>query len=483
MAGGRSVAPTAAATPTDAVVVAAGLTHRYGRLAVLSDVDMALRAGQRVALRGANGAGKTTLLRILAGLLRPQAGQVERFDAAAAPGAVAFVGPQPQLYPELTAREHLVLFAQLHGLAAPEAAAAAALAAFGLAARPNARARQLSRGQQQRLALARAFMTAPRLVLLDEPWTALDEDGAQCLDRAIAGAAAGGAAVLFAAHDDGRAALAPDRVVTLARGRLDEVPPPAVRRRPEADDVPAAPAATPAAATPAAARAGRGAGLWRGAALIVGKDVRAELRARELVPAVGVFAALCGTVLAYAFGDAMADLPRVAPGAYWVALLFGGTLGLGRLMAAELDGDALSALRLSPLDPGALFVGKWAAASIFGLTVATALAPLWVALFALEASAALGLIAVAAAGVPGWAAVGVLVAALGATARGREVVLPILAFPLLLPLVLAAVRASAAVIGGATTTALGPALALMGAYGVVFWVVGLWLFPFVVESG
>ena len=151
-------------------------------------------------------------------------------------------------------------------------------------------------------------------------------------------------------------------------------------------------------------------------------------------------------------------------------------------LAHQVDGDALSALRLTGLDGGALFLGKWAAATAFTLAIACVLAPLWVALFALRPGDVLGLAAVAAAGVPGWAAAGVLVAGISATARGREVLLPILLFPLLLPLVLAAVRATGGALAGAPLTELGPALALMAAYDVIFCVVGFWLFPVVVDS-
>ncbi|MEO8083994.1 MAG: heme ABC exporter ATP-binding protein CcmA [Ardenticatenales bacterium] len=468
---------------------ARALGHRFGRLRVLDGVDLALAPGERVALRGANGAGKTTLLRIVAGLLRPQRGTVARgIGRDGAPrdvGArIAFVGQSPQAYPELTAFENLRLFARLYGLDDPAAAATAALAAFDLADRPRLRARQLSRGQQQRLALARAFMAEPDLMVLDEPWTALDAAGGDRLDAAIRAASARGAAVLFAVHGDAHAALA-HRTITIAGGRIEGGGLPASGLVTHGGHETST-SGTVADAASDAFRAGapdrRAVGLWRGACWILGKDVLAELRAREILPAVAVFAMLCATVLAYAVGGAMSDLPRVAPGAYWVALLFGGTLGLGRMMAAEVDGDALSALRLTRLDPGALFIGKWAAATAFALLVAAALAPAFVALFALRPLDALGLIAVACVALPGWAAAGVLVAGVSATVRGREAVLPILLFPLLLPLVTAAVQATSGVLGDAALTAFGPPLVLLAAYDVIFCVVGFWLFPLVIES-
>lgn len=462
--------------PIEPACTARDIAHRFGRVRVLEGIDLALVPGECVVLHGANGSGKTTLLRILAGLLRPQRGTVAHANGR--PMRVAFVGQAPGLYAELSTIENLDLFARLNGLADPGVAAAEALDAFGLAHRPAMRTRTLSRGQQQRLALARAFMTAPDIILLDEPFTALDAAGGERLDRAIATACANGATVLFAAHDDGRARGQANRVATLVDGRLRSAEGPggaAPSLGPTAERTEVAPSPRPAARR-------RGLGVLRGAWLIAQKDVRTELRGRELLPALGVFAALCGTVLAYAFSDVTPDLPRIAPGAYWVALLFGGTLGLGRMIAAEVDGDALSALRLTGLDGGALFLGKWAAATAFTLAIACVLAPLWVALFALRPGDVLGLAAVAAAGVPGWAAAGVLVAGISATARGREVLLPILLFPLLLPLVLAAVRATGGALAGAPLTELGPALALMAAYDVIFCVVGFWLFPVVVDS-
>ncbi|MFN8423430.1 MAG: heme exporter protein CcmB [Anaerolineae bacterium] len=463
-------------------ILAHDLGHRYGRLRVLDGADAAFAPGERVALRGANGAGKTTPLRILAGLLRPQRGVVDRGEG---PARIAFVGQAPRISRADGLRERRPV----------RPPARPARSRVGRRRRPGRLRPGRSAAPARPPALARpAAAVGPGAGVPGRPGRHPPRralDGAGRRRRPAAGRCdprrfGRGAAVVFAVHDDARAALA-DRTLTLAAGRLAE------DRGPAADGSTGPGARSATALGPAERAMGGGAGerrppgVARGAWLIARKDVLTELRAREVLPAMGVFAALCGVVLAYALGGAaadgaMADLARVAPGAFWVALLFGGTLGLGRMMAGEVDTDALSSLRLTPLDGGALFLGKWAAATAFTMGIAAALAPLWVALFALRPGAMLGLFAIALAGVPGWAAAGVLVAALSATARGREVLLPILLFPLLLPLVLAAVRATAVVLAGASAAALGPALAMLLAYDVIFCVVGFWLFPVVVDG-
>lgn len=183
-----------------------GIGKRFGRRLVLSGVDLRLDLGDFALLTGPNGAGKTTLLRILATTLRPSAGRVAWQEAGPASSPeelrrrVGFVAHQPLVYDELTAAENLRFVARVHGRADAEADVARWLEAFGLAARANERVAGFSRGIRQRLALARAFVVGPRLLLLDEPATALDAEGTTRLRSALADLDKG-AAVVLAAHD------------------------------------------------------------------------------------------------------------------------------------------------------------------------------------------------------------------------------------------------------------------------------------------
>ncbi len=167
--------------PADAPLVEArGLTRNYGAVRALRGVDLTLQAGEVLLVLGPNGAGKSTLLRSLAGLLRPQAGTVRiggrplTGDDPDARRPIGLLSHQSLLYDELTLVENLIFTARLYDVPDPRARAEAALAGQGLSDRKNDRPRNLSRGMQQRAAIARALLHDPAVLLLDEPFTGLD---------------------------------------------------------------------------------------------------------------------------------------------------------------------------------------------------------------------------------------------------------------------------------------------------------------------
>jgi heme exporter protein A len=155
-----------------------GLTRNYGERAALSGVSLSLPAGATLVVFGPNGAGKTTLLRVLATLLRPHAGEVQVLgralpaDGWAVRGRIGLLGHEPLLYRELSARENLRFHARLHGVG-PERVREL-LEAVGMAGRADEPLRELSRGMVQRVAVARAVLHDPELLLLDEPYANLD---------------------------------------------------------------------------------------------------------------------------------------------------------------------------------------------------------------------------------------------------------------------------------------------------------------------
>jgi len=183
-----------------AAVAARGLVQVFGHQVALGPIDLRLEAGERVAVLGDNGAGKTTLLRILATAARPVAGRLELFGLDASTrrdrvrARLGYLGHQPGLYPALTARENLEFFATLYGV--ERSRVAEALSETGLEAAASRRVEQLSRGQQQRLALARVILPGPELLVLDEPDTSLDTAG-----RALLGRVMEGRTVVIATHD------------------------------------------------------------------------------------------------------------------------------------------------------------------------------------------------------------------------------------------------------------------------------------------
>ncbi|HEY7502207.1 MAG TPA: heme ABC exporter ATP-binding protein CcmA [Vicinamibacterales bacterium] len=199
------------------------VTRSFGRRRALNRVSFACNAGDIVALLGPNGAGKSTLLSIAATLLQPSSGRVEYGGAPAQPDLRAHIGLLAHdlyLYPELTAAENLTFFARLHGARNPGVLVRAALDRAQLSDRADDPIGGFSRGMRQRLALERALLHDPRLVLLDEPFTGLDDASTETLVGRIRALGARGAIVLIATHDleivDGLIS----RAVMLREGRL-----------------------------------------------------------------------------------------------------------------------------------------------------------------------------------------------------------------------------------------------------------------------
>jgi heme exporter protein A len=244
---------------TDALIRLRGLTKVYDLLPVLKKIDLDIARGECVALLGANGSGKSTLLRLLAGLGKPTAGTIHiggwelPREAAAVRAQIGMVSHKPLLYENLTARENLAFFARLYhtpppplrvqrggvGSASDRASTEPSpdsdspsphaergaggevshlLTRVGLSKRADDRARTFSRGMQQRLSIARALLHQPDILLLDEPYTGLDQDGAAMLDTLVHEQRAAGRTIVISTHELERAARLCSRVVILARG-------------------------------------------------------------------------------------------------------------------------------------------------------------------------------------------------------------------------------------------------------------------------
>ena len=191
------------------MIRARGLERRYGAKRVLRGVDLDVERGGFTLVTGRNGSGKTTLLRLVAGLAAPTAGELEVHVER---GQLGFIGHEPLVYRELTAIENLRLYARLYRVPEPHERIGMLLERFALWEARNQRAGSYSRGMLQRLALCRALLHEPELLLLDEPYSGLDTEGAELLDRELA-ERVGKATFLVATHD-------PERLAPLASGAL-----------------------------------------------------------------------------------------------------------------------------------------------------------------------------------------------------------------------------------------------------------------------
>lgn len=210
-------------------IVVDDVTRQYGRRRALSHVTLEAVAGDVVALLGPNGAGKSTLLNILSTLLRPTSGTVRYGKTPLDKGGdmlrgrIGFLGHELFLYADLSARENLTFTAQLYGLPDVAGTVARGLERANLADRADDRVGGFSRGMRQRLALERALLHQPRLVLLDEPFTGLDDQSSDVLVNRIVELGQSGAIVFAATHDFDYAGRIATRAACVNRGRCREL--------------------------------------------------------------------------------------------------------------------------------------------------------------------------------------------------------------------------------------------------------------------
>ena len=203
-----------------------GVSRHFGRRRAVSRVSFVASTGSIVGLLGPNGAGKSTLLTMLATLLQPSAGTIRygAIPAADAPAQlrsrIGVLGHDLFLYPELTARENLAFFAALYGERDADRAARSALERAGLADRGDDLVAGFSRGMRQRVALERALIHEPRLLLLDEPFTGLDEASASALLARLRSLRESGAVIVLATHDLDVAEGLLDEAIFLREGRM-----------------------------------------------------------------------------------------------------------------------------------------------------------------------------------------------------------------------------------------------------------------------
>lgn len=221
--------------------------------------------------------------------------------------------------------------------------------------------------------------------------------------------------------------------------------------------------------------------FWKAVVAIIWKDIRAELRTKDILSSVFVFALLTVIVFNFAYELRVPSMKMVVPGIIWVAISFAGTLGLNRAFVIEQDKGSLAGLLLAPVDRAAIYFGKMLANLIFILVVELALLPLVMIFFNLSLITGPHLL-VLFLGTYGFAAVGTVFSAMAVSTRAREVLLPVLLFPVLLPVLVAGVKMTGGLVDGASLGEMGNWLQLVALYDVGFTVVAYLTFGFVVEE-
>ncbi len=222
-------------------------------------------------------------------------------------------------------------------------------------------------------------------------------------------------------------------------------------------------------------------GFWEQAWAIASKDIRSELRTKEIVTAVLVFSLLVMVIFNFAFEPGPDTAGLVAPGVLWVSFTFAGVLGLNRSFILEKEQGCLEGLLLCPADRSAIYVGKLVASVVFMLAMEAAALPMFAVLFNLPILIP-QLLLVTVLGTVGFAAVGTLFAAMAVNTRAREIMLPLLVFPVAVPVLIAAVKASGALLSANSAGGVWSWLQLMAVFDVVFLVISALAFEFAVEQ-
>jgi len=216
---------------------------------------------------------------------------------------------------------------------------------------------------------------------------------------------------------------------------------------------------------------------------LVRKDIALEIRTKETLASLLLLGLLTLLILSFAFDPTSELRPEAAPGALWVAVTFAGVVALGRSFVTERENDCLMGLLLSPIDRGSIYLAKAAANFLMMATAQLGILPVFVLFFDIDATAALaGVLGAVLLGVLGLAALGSLFAAIAVRTRAREVMLPLLMLPLIVPLFIGGVSVTEDLLAGATFAQVQPWLGTMLAFDVIFLVVGWLLFEFAIEE-
>ena len=221
--------------------------------------------------------------------------------------------------------------------------------------------------------------------------------------------------------------------------------------------------------------------FWRGAMAIMRKDVIAEFRSREIIISVLVFVLLVIVIFNFAFGSSQATMKVTGPGMLWVTFAFAGVLSLNRSFILEREQNCIEGIMVAPISRETIYAGKMLASLIFMLVVEVIALPIFALLFNIDVLT-FPIILITFVTTIGFVACGTLFSALAVKTKARELVLPILFLPVVVPLIISAVEATGLALTGKSWSDMAVWLQIIGAFDVVFLVVSFWVFNFVIEE-
>ena len=221
--------------------------------------------------------------------------------------------------------------------------------------------------------------------------------------------------------------------------------------------------------------------FWRKVIAITWKDALSEMRTKEIISSVLVFALLVIVIFNFAFGERPETMTIVAPGILWVTFAFAGVLSLNRAFIMEKEQGCMEGLMVCPISRETIYVGKMLGSLLFMLIIEAITLPIFAFLFNLPVLS-LQIVAITVLATVGFAAVGTLFSALAVNTKAREMILPILFLPIVVPVIISAVKASGLALSGGSWSSLSSWLGIIGAFDVIFVVVSFFIFAFVIEE-
>jgi heme exporter protein B len=506
-------------SPAVPVLIVRDLVKQFGRFAALRGVNAEFASGRLYAILGDNGAGKTTLLRSMAGLSQPTRGSIcmlGEYDLRAVCSQVGYMAHPSLLYDEMSGMENLSYFAQLYGIR-DEKRCAAAISAVGLDPNLTRPIGQYSQGMRQRMSLARALLNQPRVLLLDEPFSNVDLRSAREMVRWLTKLRDEGQTIFVVTHQASLLEGMADEFVWLEDGKIKartaDLNLDALEReghglgpagskleglalgpigrasaaKGESKINPSGTAESVPSPETSSAKIFRSKTddqkvLLRAiTATSLNKDMRLEWRSKDAINSMLFFSLLVVVIFSFSFNPTAEESRQIAGGLIWVAFLFSSVVALNQTWAREIRNQVLDAYRVSPAPCNGLFLSKALGNFIFVCVLEALMTPLFVIFYSLRA---LGpwyqLPIVGALGT--WALVvnGTFFAAMSLRTRAREIMLPLLLFPISIPAILATVEATSAILSGEYSAKFW--IVLLTAYDVVFTIACLFLFDTVLQA-